>query len=204
MNKFLPVLVCFISTLGTSALAQVADDYHGGISLRSGGDLLSPIAVAARFDVSPPLGDLGLLFPSAQSYQIKIGYEYSRLFGLEAEYSTQNRLSGAVTSFAPRALVGGLNIKGFEVDAIGTLPFWYRFSVLGKAGIRRLSPDADGGPLFPRGPLLQGKVGLGLQYNFSDSIGLRAEVERYRNLGTDRSIADTDGDAVSLGVKFRF
>ena len=204
MNKFLPVLVCFISSLGTSALAQVADDYHGGISLRSGGDLLSPIAVAARFDASPPMGDIGLLFPTQQSYQIKIGYEYSRLFGLEAEYSTWNRMSVAGTSFTPRALVGGLNIKGVGVDAVGTLPFWYRFAVLGKAGIRRLSLDADSGSLFPRGPLLQGKVALGLQYNFSDSFGLRAEVERYRNLGTDRSIADTDGDAVSLGIKFRF
>ena len=203
MNMLLRSLWCSALFLSGAAVAQT--DYYGGIVFNRGGDILSPIAFAAHFSAPPALSDTGLLSSTTQPYQIRIGYEYSRRFGVEAEYSSSTRVTFPI-SLAPAPTVGALsgnNPKGFSVDAVGTLPFWYRFAVLGKAGIRRVTVDNEA-TVFTHGSLTQGKLGLGLQYNFSRSLGFRAEVERYRNLGAERGIADTDGDALSFGVLYRF
>ena len=220
MKRLLPVFdfgsALFIAALSlsfsASVPAQTPDDYYGGISMRHGSGWLSPNGVSARFDAARfdalfPLSEVGLLFPTPQSYQIKIGYgigyDYPRRFAVEAEYSSLGRLPIPGMPLVPAAL-SGLNTRGFGVDAVGMLPFWYRFALLGKAGLRRLTFDGDGSsaPTVSRGALLQGKVGLGLQYNYSGSLGFRAEVERYRQIGTERT--DADGDAFSLGVTLRF
>ena len=213
MKKLLSVFVCLISASFAAlspgdALAQTSD-YYGGINMRQGMDWISPVSVSARFDSSTPLGDAGFLFPTPQSYRIKFGYDYSRSFALQAEYFSKSRLPAVGRPLVPPGL-SGLNTGAFSMDAVGMLPFWYRFAVLGKAGIRRLSFDGDSSPIGgsglanAHGTLVQGKLGLGLQYNFSTSLGFRAEVERYRTLGPERNIADTDVDAVSFGLMYRF
>jgi len=184
--------------------AGAADDYFGGIAVYSHADVLRPIAVSASFGAPTGMSDVGLLQEASPPHRIRIGYEYSPYLAVEGEYFRTGKPAALTAN--PAFQVGRSGARGFGLDAVGTLPFWYRFSLLGKAGVRRVGIDQDSltTPVLANGALIQGRLGLGLQYNFSRSLGFRAEVERYRNLGADRSIADTDGDAYSLGVMFRF
>jgi hypothetical protein len=198
------ILTAFVFVLVPFAgAAHAADDYFGGIAVYSHADILRPIAVSASFGAPTGLSDVGLLQGTAPPMRIRIGYEYSPYLALEGEYFR----SGALTALSPNPAfqVSGF-ARGFGLDAVGTVPFWDRYSLLGKAGVRRVGTEQDSlvTPVLANGALVQGRLGLGLQYNFSRSLGFRAEVERYRNLGPDRAVADTDGDVYSLGVMFRF
>ena len=203
MKSFLPAFAFVLMPFAGGV--QAADDYFGGIALYSHADVLSPIAVSASFSAPTGMRDVGLLQDASSPHRIRIGYEYSPYLAVEAEYFRAGILSALSTN--PAFQVGRFGARGFGLDAVGALPFWYRVSLLGKAGVRRVALDQDyslSTPVLANGALIQGKLGLGLQYNFSRSLGFRAEVERYRNLGPDRAIADTDGDVYSLGVMFRF
>ena len=204
MKNFLPAFA-FILMLFACA-AQAADDYFGGIAVYSHADVFRPIAVSASFVAPAGLADAGLLQDFAPPRRIRIGYEYSPYLAVEGEYFRTGRLSLSAPSANPAFQVGRSSARGFGLDAVGTLAFWDRFSLFGKAGVRRVALDQDSlrTPVAANEALIQGKLGLGLQYNLSGSLGFRAEVERYRNLGPDRSISDTDGDVYSLGVMFRF
>jgi opacity protein-like surface antigen len=46
-------------------------------------------------------------------------------------------------------------------------------------------------------------VGLGAQYNLSKSVGLRAEWERYFEVG-DNTTGEMDIDLISVGVVYKF
>jgi OmpA-like transmembrane domain. len=202
MKSFLPAFAFVLMPFACAV--QAADDYFGGLAVYSHADVLTPIAVSASFGAPTGLSDVGLLQDASPLHRIRIGYEYSPYLAVEGEYFRTGKLSAL--SANPAFQVGRSGASGFGLDAVGALPFWYRFSLLGKAGVRRVALDQDSlsTPVLANGALIQGKLGLGLQYNFSRSLGFRAEVERYRNLGPDRAIADTDGDVYSLGVMFRF
>jgi hypothetical protein len=202
MKSFLPAFAFVLMPFACAV--QAADDYFGGIAVYSRADVLRPIAVSASFGAPAGLSDVGLPQDASPPQRIRIGYEYSPYLAVEGEYFRTGKLSAL--SANPAFQVGRPGARGFGLDAVGALPFWYRFSLLGKAGVRRVALDQDSlsTPVLANGALIQGKLGLGLQYNFSRSLGFRAEMERYRNLGPDRAIADTDGDVYSLGVMFRF
>lgn len=202
MKSFIPAFAFVLMPFACAV--QAADDYFGGIAVYSHADVLRPIAVSASFGAPTRLSDVGLLQDVSPPQRIRIGYEYSPYVAVEGEYFRTGKLSAL--SANPAFQVGRSGARGFGLDAVGALPIWYRFSLLGKAGVRRVALDQDSLtiPVLANGALIQGKLGLGLQYNFSRSLGFRAEVERYRNLGPDRAIADTDGDVYSLGVMFRF
>lgn len=204
MKNFLPAFAFVLMPF--ACVVQAADDYFGGIAVYSHADVLRPIAVSASFAAPTGLADAGLLQDFSPPHRVRIGYEYSPYLAVEGEYFRTGKLSLSVPSANPAFQVGRPVGRGFGLDAVGTLPFWDHFSLLGKAGVRRVALDQDSlrTAVLANEALIQGKLGLGLRYNFSRSLGFRAEVERYRNLGPDRGIADIDGDVYSLGVMFRF
>jgi hypothetical protein len=204
MKSFLPAFAFVLMPFACAV--QAADDYFGGIAVFSHADVLRPFAVSASFGAPTGLSDGELLQGASRPHRIRIGYAYSPYVAVEGEYFRTGSLISPALSANPAFQVGRSGATGFGLDAVGALPFWYRFSLLGRAGVRRVALDQDSlsTPVLANGVLIQGKLGLGLQYNFSRSLGFRAEVERYRNLGPDRAIADTEGDVYSLGVMFRF
>jgi len=191
------MLLAPLSTIPLSAAAS--EDYFGGFSVRSHAHLLTPFDIVPRFGDQP--GDR--LGTSVALNDIRLGYAWSRRFAVEAEFARAGSLTGMNANLLPA------NSRGMGLDAVGTLPIAAGLSVTGRAGVRRVSGEIDASQLLPNGSLQTGvlnqaKLGLGLQYQFSRSLGFRAEVERYRNIGGDRQIADSDGDAFRFGVFWRF
>lgn len=133
------------------------------------------------------------------------GYMFYPNVGLEAAYVNL----GDVTysgDFSGAAVTGGkVEISGFNVAAIGVLPLTESFSVFGKfgffawdveasdttAGIGAFTAQADGS---------NASFGVGVSYNFTRNLGVRAEWERFRVELFD----EADADLISVGLVWLF
>lgn len=190
MNKTTLLFGLTLAALAQPALA--GNDFRGVLSMAPHAHLLYPVTVSASFQERVLTPDLA---PRAVS-RLNIGWQTHRIWGVQAQYAR-----GDVAAL-PVRLQSGASSTG--LDATGTLQVSSAFAVMARAGLRRLSLESDPAQLIQNGSINQAKLGLGLQYQFSRSLGFRAEVERYRNLGTDRAVADTDGDAVRFDLFWRF
>jgi hypothetical protein len=178
----------------------LADDYVG--TLKPPQSSLAPpgmYSFATEPSFNGKAGDSG--------FRLKLGYKYSRFFAVEGEVVDFGRPADPFAS--PGNLASMFRSTGFGVDTIAMLPVW-RFSFYGRMGAYR--GDARGGfgwhplPLsdgqFTRGTRL--RYGLGLRYDFTKSLGIRAEVERHSPLGSPLLTEVDAGDQVSVGVSWRF
>jgi OOP family OmpA-OmpF porin len=107
-------------------------------------------------------------------------------------------------------LRGDLKTQGADLDLVGTLPITQRFAVFGRTGLNyaavRDSFDGRGSVdvLQPRynEDGVNYKVGVGLQYDLTEFLRVRGEIERYRI--DDPVEGKADIDLFSLGLVYRF
>lgn len=142
-------------------------------------------------------------------YKLFGGYQFNKYFALESGYFDLGEFGFTATTVPPGPLVGEIKIKGLNFDTVGRLPITDRFSVFGRVGVNyaeaRTSFTSGGGIIAPANRNKRAanvKYGLGLQYDFTDSLGLRAEMERYR---IDDAIGNMgDVDLISIGLVYQF
>ena len=144
------------------------------------------------------------------AYVVFGGYQFNRNFALEGGYFDLGKFSTAATTLPPGTLSGDIRLEGWNLDAVGTMPITDTFSVFGRLGWTyaqaRDSYSGTGFGYVPNGSASKRdsnvKVGLGLQYAFTDSLGMRVEAERYRiNDGVGNK---GDVDLFSFGLVYRF
>lgn len=138
------------------------------------------------------------------------GYQFNRYLALEGGYFDLGKFGFTANTVPLGSLTGTIKIKGVNLDLVGTLPITEKFSAFGRVGVssaeardtftgtglvRVLTPSANKRDT-------NAKVGLGLEYAFTDALGLRAEVERYRI--NDAIGNKGDIDLASLGLIYRF
>lgn len=185
--------------------AVIADDYIGTLKAPPTG--LTPQQFLYSFSTSPlevpgstpRLGD--------QPYRLKLGYQYSRYLAVESEFL--DGLRNSPEPFAsPGNLTSAFRASGYGVDTVATLPVW-RFSFYGRMGAYR--GDARNAFGFYSTSLLadstraRWRYGLGMRYDITKSVGVRAEMERYTPMGGAASFAgEPESDLFSLGVSWRF
>lgn len=96
-------------------------------------------------------------------------------------------------------------LNGMTFQVVGTYAFNPSFSLIGRGGMNILD--------FEINDTVDGKVGdtdvvwslgLGAQYNLSESVGLRAEWERYFKVGDPSETGEMDVDLISAGIVFKF
>lgn len=181
-----------ISLAAASTTAHSQSAYLGPLNVAPHADVLYPLRLSASLEDKLLSADL----VPRHAMQLRMGYQVNRWLGVEAVMGKSDAV------ILPLRLQAGSRQSG--LDAVGTLQVSSAFAVMARAGLRRLSLESDPAQLLPNGHISQARLGLGLQYQFSRSLGFRAEVERSRNLGADRSLADTDGDALRVDVMWRF
>ena len=195
-------LCAFAFTLAASA--ALADSHHYVGTLKAPQSSLTPPGVysfstATSVASNPALGEPG--------YRLKLGYKYSRFFAVEGEYVD---FKGAGSPFVnPASLSSTFRSTGFGVDTIAMLPLW-RFSFYGRMGAYR--GDARGGfdntstallpDNFTRGT--RWRYGMGVRYDFTRSLGIRAELERHSPLGSGLATELDAADQFSVGLSWRF
>jgi OmpA-OmpF porin, OOP family len=138
-------------------------------------------------------------------YRLKLGYKYSRYLAFESEYVDFGTGAGGV--FAnPANLSNGFRTSGVGVDTIAMLPLWRQFSFYGRLGAYSGSRNIfSASPVSLLGDNTRARVryGLGMRYDFTKALGIRAELERYSPLGSIHS-GETEADLLSVGLSWRF
>ena len=143
-------------------------------------------------------------------HKIYGGYQFNRNFALEGGYYDLGQFGFAATTLPTGTLSGNIKLRGLNFDVVGLLPLTEKFSVFGRIGANyaQASDNFSGtGAVHVLNPNPSKydtnlKLGLGLQYALTESLAMRAEVERYRindGLGNRGDI-----DLVTVGLLYRF
>lgn len=143
-------------------------------------------------------------------YKIFGGYQFHPNFALEGGYFDLGKFGFTATTVPTGSLQGDTKLRGLNLDLVGTLPITDKFSALARVGAnyaRAADTFSGTGAVAvndrnPRKRDTNLKLGLGVQYAFSDALAMRAEVERYRV--NDAVGNKGDVDMVSVGLVYRF
>ena len=210
-SRSVKIAVVSALLLGASTVAAEQAGWFGGVSVdrsqaRAGGAGIAPELATTRF---------GAIGSSAEEggYRFHVGYQLSPGLSLEGRYTNFGKVNHNAVFSAPLASAVGSGIKaeGWNVDVVGAMPVNRSFSLYGKVGA--LVPSARGLSLAPGGGLWAVEsdkarrtvpgLGLGMEYAFSSTLGLRGAFERYYRLGMDES-GRGDFDRFSIDLNYRF
>jgi OmpA-OmpF porin, OOP family len=130
------------------------------------------------------------------------GYQINRNFAAEVGYTDL----GSTTASSPGASARA-DAHAWELTGIGAIPITGGLSAYGKLGgyYGKVETVATAGALSSSASETNTGLtyGLGAQYDFTRSLGVRAQWQRYDNVGGN-STGETDIDAMTVGVVFRF
>ncbi len=180
---------------GINVGQSMADIDHGRIrsGLLSGGFTTTAISDDDR--------DIG--------YKLFGGYQFNKYFALEGGYFDLGKFEFTATTVPAGTLRGNIKVTGLNFDAVGILPITEKFSAFGRVGLTYAeSKDSFTGTGLvttrnssPSENDANYKFGVGLQFHFTESLGMRAEAERYR---IDDAVGNKgDIDLISVGLIYR-
>lgn len=169
------------------ALAQSENYFFGGISAGQSRAKIDENRVAATVLGSGVSATIQARDERDRTYKIFGGYQFNRYFGVEAGYFDLGRSTFNASTVPAGTLDGNLRFRGYNLDAVGTLPLSENLSLIGRAGAAfartRGSFVGSGGAVVanpaPTDRQTNPKVGVGLQYAFTPGFMMRAEAERY-------------------------
>jgi OOP family OmpA-OmpF porin len=191
----------------------MADDsfWYGGFNVGQSKAKIDNARIAAQLQgagltvnsISNNKKDLG--------YKIFGGYQFNQHFALEAGYFNLGEFGYKANTTPTGTLTGNIKIQGINIDVLGIIPFTEKFSAFGRIGAQYAETkdhfSSTGFVPTPSNPNpskneTNYKAGVGIQYNFTQSLGMRAEAERYRI--NDAVGKRGDIDLISLGLVYRF
>ena len=139
-----------------------------------------------------------------RGYKLIVGKQLNRNFALEASYFDLGKFNFMTTN--PLGTIGAnLAYKGVALDLITQVPFTERFSAYTRLGVQYAQSKTDFTGSMATGSSkdknFKPKVGLGLEYKFTEALALRGEFERNRMDDGIRTKANVD--LISLGLVYK-
>jgi len=144
------------------------------------------------------------------AYKLFGGYQFNKNFALEAGFFDLGQFGYTATTSPLGTLSGNIRLKGINLDAVGILPLADKFSVFGRLGLQYAAAKdsfTTSGAVAaltnpnPNKDALNYKFGLGAQYDFTKSVGLRVEAESYRVNDAIGNLGNIDMYSVGLVFK---
>lgn len=137
---------------------------------------------------------------SDMAWKIFGGLEVNEYISMEFGYADlgEVKYTGAQT--------GTRDVNGVTMRLLGTYALSPNFSLLASGGMNILQADVKG-TMAAEDTDIAWSLGLGAQYNFTKSVGLRVEWERYFDVGSSSfngGTGEADIDLISAGVVFKF
>lgn len=157
------------------------------------------------FDVScsdlAGIGFVGSCDDDDTGWKVYGGYQFTKNWGLEFGYVDFGELDVKGTILGIPATAKA-EVDGWTLSGVGTLPFTDNFSGFAKLGLIRAEADikatVGGVTVSDDDSSTEWTAGLGVKYDFTKNVSLRAEWERFNDLGDD------DADLLSVGLVFKF
>lgn len=136
------------------------------------------------------------------AWKIYGGMEMNEYISMEVGYVDL----GTINYSAP---AGSRKTTGAIIQVVGTYALNPSFTLMARGGMNILNTEVNGA-LAATSVNNSGNTdvvwsaGLGAQYNFNKTVGLRMEWERYFEAGDPTDTGEADIDLVSAGVVFKF
>lgn len=144
-------------------------------------------------------------------YKFQVGYELMKNFAIEGGYVNLGKAEYKAN------LVGGdakveWKARGWNIDAVGIIPFTDSFSAFAKFGLIQAKVKATAEATGAGGSLsdstssthLKSLFGFGAMYAINTNLGVRAEFESYNSLGDSLKTGEGDVYLLSAGVSYKF
>jgi OOP family OmpA-OmpF porin len=143
-------------------------------------------------------------------WKLFAGYQVNKNLAFEGGYFDLGEYSFTATTLPAGTLNGNVRFKGVNLDVVGILPMTEKLSAFARAGLNAAKANSSfngTGLVNVLDPNhnerdINYKVGVGLEYAFTESLSMRAEAERYRLNDTLNNRGDVD--LISLGLVYRF
>lgn len=221
---FCSSLIISTAVMGTAAHAE-------GLYVLAAGGVSKFNLDVSRNDFSNVLTDADADVTSASldtrdaAYKLQLGYQFNENFAIEGGYIDlgETLYSANYTDIvsASGKSSAALEVKGFNLDALLTLPINAGFSIFFKGGLLLADIDGSWNDYPTNGTVASSQTfstsetkvrpnfGFGVAYNFVKHLSVRAEVERFGNLWlkSDDELAfdvKADIDLYSLGLSYQF
>lgn len=145
-----------------------------------------------------------------QGFKVFLGYQFNKYFSLEGGYFDLGKFGFTATTVPPGTLTGDIKLSGFNADLVLNIPITEKFSFFGRVGANNAEAKdtfAGTGSVHVSKPNptqrdTNIKFGGGLQFDFTKSVGMRLEAERYRINDAVGNKGDVDLFSVGLLIRF--
>ncbi len=145
-----------------------------------------------------------------RGYKVFGGYQLNRNFAIEGGYFDLGSFGYTARTAPLGSQTGDVGYKGLNLDLVGIVPLTEKFSAIGRVGVTSIrassSFSATGGVGLPAGTSssrsTNAKYGVGVMYDFTPSLAMRVEAERYHVKDAFRNKDHVD--MVSVGLVYRF
>lgn len=143
--------------------------------------------------------------------KLLLGYDINQIFAAEFSYFHLGQYEFNTLLAPAQNMRGRSKVEGFGLDLVTRMPITDKLSALLRAGVARTSVAQS----FSRSPStpansfdgrtdreFEGKAGFGLEYDFTDALSARAELDYYR-LPSNQIIGDS-AHMATVGLVYRF
>ena len=140
---------------------------------------------------------------SDSAWKIFGGYQFNRNLAAELGYTDL----GEFTATGP-GISAAVEATAFELSAVGTFPIADKFSIFGRIGMYMADTELSATVGGTSGSVSDDNTGLtfgiGVRYDFTRNLGVRAEWQKYSDVGGDDVGGESDVDVISIGVVWKF
>ena len=191
MKKLTPLYLLGIAGLGsvlaTSAMAQDSKYYYWGLGVGQSQSQINDSYTTNSLLRTPNNASSFTSERQDTAYKLFGGYQFNRNLGVEFGYFNLGKFTYG-TSVPGGTLNGRYENEGVNLDLVGTMPLSEKWSALARIGAQYSNTrDSFSGPGLTAGASNDNsnrdtnvKVGVGLQYELTPSVFVRAEAERFR------------------------
>jgi len=208
--------VTLLAFAGVVPAAQAADDVKGWYI--GGGAGLSNARKVSSWAQNADANNLLLggftsntaIDSHETGWKVYVGYQFNENFAVEGGYTDFGRFNGVSIISAPVSATstGKWDVSSpMNASLVGIWPIWQQLSVFGKLGLAFTHVDAEvSGPITFKmnADRVQPLLGVGLKYDINKQFGLRAEFERFNNVGDGDITGQSNIFLWTAGVQYHF
>lgn len=148
---------------------------------------------------------------SAFAGKVYGGYQFNRNIGVEISIADLGKTDLTVTS-AGATTPGKATINGIGIAAVGSIPSEMGLALFGKLGGFYSALNASATLNIFNGGTTAGSrehrfvpnIGVGVTYDMTTKIGVRAEFERFLKVGSNTTTIETDVNMFTVGFAYKF
>jgi len=201
------------------ALPPAKPAWYEGIYLGGGAGAASGSDVDER-QVSAPFDAFAISIQQVDeaddwevAWQLFLGYQVCRFFAFEGAYTNLGSFESEFQVIQdPGRFEVELEPHAWTVSGLVTTPAWKGLSAFGKVGAAFWKADLDVGKRVGAGALARSTDasgvsivwGFGGRFFFTRHLGIRAEWERFENVGSNSATGRSDYDVALGSVVFTF